>query len=131
MGGFYAPLYKATDEIIVNADEKMIGTILRNLISNAIKFTPKDGQVNIEAKMNHNQVEISVSDTGVGMRKETIEKLFKIETSFTTRGTGNEKGSGLGLLLCKEFLEKHGGTILVESEPGKGSKFQFSIPSKN
>lgn len=121
----------ASDEIIVTADENMLGTILRNLISNAIKFTPKDGKVNVEAKMNLNQVEISVSDTGIGIKKENIEKLFKIETSFSTRGTGNEKGSGLGLLLCKEFVEKHGGTILVESEPGKGSKFQFTIPSKN
>ena len=115
--------------IILSADENMIRTIIRNLISNAIKFTPKNGKVTVEAKSDNGQLLISVSDTGIGMKKEIIEKLFKIETSFTSRGTENEKGSGLGLLLCKEFVEKHEGTILVESEPGKGSMFQFSIPN--
>jgi signal transduction histidine kinase len=114
--------------IIFAADENMIRTVIRNLISNAIKFTPKNGTVKVAARALDDQISISVSDTGIGMTEEAIEKLFKIETSFTSRGTENEKGTGLGLLLCKEFVEKHGGTIRVESEPGKGSRFQFSIP---
>ncbi len=118
-------------DIFITADEKMLSTVLRNLISNAIKFTFKNGEVDIEAKIKNKQVNVSVADTGIGMKKEIIEKLFKIENSFTTRGTENEKGSGLGLLLCKEFVEKNGGIIWVESESGKGSKFQFSIPSKD
>jgi len=130
------------ENLIINADENMISTVLRNLISNAIKFTPKGGQVKVEAKVEvENEVEvedevkdekskvvISVSDTGIGMKPEIIEKLFKIETSFTTRGTENEKGTGLGLLLCKEFVEKHGGRIWVESVERKGSEFSFTLP---
>lgn len=119
---------RITEEIVITADEKMLSSVLRNLISNAIKFTPKEGEIDIGAKMNLNSVQVSISDTGVGMGKETVKNLFKIETSFTNRGTENEKGTGLGLLLCKEFLEKHGGTIRVESEPGRGSRFTFSIP---
>jgi len=116
------------EENIVFADEEMLSTVIRNLISNAIKFTPINGKVNIEAVLNADKVDISVSDTGIGMNKETIGKLFRIETSFTSTGTDKEIGSGLGLLLCKEFVEKHGGKILVESEEGKGSRFSFSIP---
>jgi len=128
------------ENLIVTADENMISTVVRNLISNAIKFTPKGGEVKVEAKVEvkaeaeveveNGQVIISVSDTGIGMTSETIEKLFKIETSFTTRGTENEKGTGLGLLLCKEFIEKHEGKIWVESNEGKGSTFSFSLPAK-
>jgi len=118
------------ENLIINADENMISTVMRNLISNAIKFTPKGGQVKVEVEVEDSQVIISVSDTGIGMKPETIEKLFKIETSFTTRGTENEKGTGLGLLLCKEFIEKHEGKIWVESEEGKGSTFSFSLPVK-
>ncbi len=116
------------EEIILTADEKMLGTVLRNLISNAIKFTRKAGEVVIQASRKAGQVEITVSDTGIGMSSDTLEKLFRIETSFSTRGTGNEKGSGLGLLLCKEFVEKHGGSITVESKIGKGSSFKVSLP---
>jgi len=114
--------------IILTTDENMLSTVVRNLISNALKFTPKNGKIKVFARMKEDQAEISVSDTGVGMSAETIEKLFKIETSFTTRGTENEKGTGLGLLLCKEFIHKLGGRIMVESEPGKGSIFCITIP---
>lgn len=117
-----------TASIIIEADEDMLSTILRNLMANAIKFTPKNGKVQVLAKIEERQVVISVSDTGVGMTGETIGKLFKIETSFTSRGTENEKGTGLGLILCKEFVEKHNGKIWVESEVGKGSVFSFTIP---
>lgn len=119
---------KTAKEIIFPADEKMLSSVLRNLISNAVKFTPKGGEVTIEAQMMIDRIVVSISDTGIGMDKETLQKLFKIEESFTSRGTENEKGTGLGLLLCKEFVEKHGGTIEVESEKGKGSTFTFSIP---
>jgi len=119
------------ENIILLADENMIGTVLRNLISNAIKFTPRNGKVQVEAKIQSDQVVISVSDTGQGMAAETIEKLFKLETSFTTRGTEDEKGTGLGLLLCKEFIEKHGGEIGLDSEKGKGSVFYVKIPLTN
>ena len=119
------------ENIILFADENMIGTVLRNLISNAIKFTPKNGKVQISAEIQAGQLEVSVSDTGMGMASDTIEKLFNLETSFTTRGTENEKGTGLGLLLCKEFIVKHSGKIGVNSERGKGSKFYFKIPLMN
>jgi len=119
---------KTAKEIILTADEKLLSSVLRNLMSNAVKFTHKGGKVFIEAKMKLDSVEISISDTGVGMDNETLQKLFKIEDSFTSRGTENEKGTGLGLLLCKEFVEKHGGKIWVNSEKGKGSTFTFSIP---
>jgi signal transduction histidine kinase len=115
------------DNIIITADKNMIRTILRNLISNALKFTSTNGKVGINAICTENAVEISVEDTGTGIKQEDIEKVFKIGSSFSKRGTENEKGTGLGLLLCKEFVEKHGGKIWVESEEGKGSKFKFSI----
>jgi len=115
------------DNIVITADKNMIRTILRNLISNALKFTSANGKVGINALYTENAVEISVEDTGTGIKKEDIEKIFKIGSSFSKRGTENEKGTGLGLLLCKEFVEKHGGKIWVESEEGKGSTFKFSI----
>jgi signal transduction histidine kinase/ligand-binding sensor domain-containing protein len=118
------------DNLTIIADKNMIRTILRNLISNAIKFTHKNGKVGVKAIIAGKQVEISVSDSGIGMTKETMAKLFRIDTNLSTRGTENEKGTGLGLFLCKEFVEKHGGKIWVESESGKGSIFKFTIPLK-
>ena len=114
--------------LIIDADENMLKNILRNLISNAIKFTPKNGRIEVNAEEKEFGFEISVTDNGVGIKPGNIEKLFKIETSFTTRGTENEKGTGLGLLLCKEFIEKHGCNIWVESEEGIGSTFYFTLP---
>lgn len=116
------------DNLMIVADKNMIKTILRNLISNAIKFTYKNGKVEVKAVIDEKQVEISVSDSGIGMTKETMAKLFKIDANLTTNGTENEKGTGLGLFLCKEFIEKHGGKIWVESESGKGSIFRFFLP---
>ena len=117
------------DDLTVLADKNMLKTILRNLISNAIKFTHKNGKVEVKAIIDNKQVEISVSDSGIGMTKETMAKLFRIDANLSTRGTENEKGTGLGLFLCKEFVEKHGGKIWVESESGKGSIFKFVLPS--
>jgi Signal transduction histidine kinase len=116
------------DNLTIIADKNMIKTVLRNLISNAIKFTHKNGKVEVKAMIANKHVEISVSDSGIGMTKETIAKLWRIDTNLSTRGTENEEGTGLGLFLCKEFVKKHDGKIWVESEPGKGSTFKFILP---
>jgi signal transduction histidine kinase len=119
------------DNLTIMADKNMVKTILRNLISNAIKFTNKNGSVNAGASVTVNNVEISVCDSGIGMTEETMAKLFRLDANLSTHGTENEKGTGLGLILCREFVEKHGGKIWVESEPGKGSTFKFIIPFDN
>jgi len=115
-------------EIWVYADEGMLMTILRNLISNAIKFTPEGGTITLNAKEKDFMVEISVSDTGVGITPDAIEKIFRIDVNYTTKGTNNESGTGLGLIVCKEFVEKHEGKIWVISEVNKGSTFFFTLP---
>ncbi len=112
----------------VFADDKMTYTILRNLLTNSIKFTKRDGKVVISVKKTDNKlVEISVCDTGIGMSADNVKKLFKIEEKVSSAGTEGESSTGLGLLLCKEFIEKNGGTIWVESQVGKGSTFTFSL----
>jgi signal transduction histidine kinase len=116
--------------ISVFADENMLNSILRNLLTNAIKFTARKGKVFVGInKHENNMIEIFVSDTGIGMSSEMREKLFKIEEKVGRKGTDGEQSTGLGLMLCKEFVEKHGGKIWVESEEGKGSKFIFSLPT--
>lgn len=112
--------------IYVYADRDMINLVLRNLISNAIKFTPEKGKIMISAIEQKNTVELSVKDTGIGISKENLEKLFK--EFYTSNGTSNETGTGLGLMLCKEFLIKNNGSITVKSEEGKGSTFAISLP---
>ncbi len=114
--------------ISVHADRNSVSTVIRNLMSNALKFTPEGGQVRIEATESSNMVMISVHDNGVGMSEEVMDKLFRIDKKHTTKGTANEKGTGLGLILCKEFVEKNGGTIAVESREGEGSIFSFTLP---
>jgi len=121
----------ATDEINIFADINMLNTVLRNLVSNSIKFTNKSGRIDIYAEKNHSNIIITVSDNGVGIEPDTLKKLFEISQKATTDGTENEKGTGLGLLLCKEFVEKHGGEIWVESDFGKGSDFKFTMPLCN
>ena len=115
-------------EITVFADRNMIRTVIRNLLSNAIKFTPPDGLIVVGANIRENEVHLVISDTGKGMSPENQQKLFRIEETYTTPGTGNEKGSGLGLILCKELVEKNKGKIWVTSKPGEGSNFGFSLP---
>ncbi len=110
------------------ADRKMIHTVVRNLVSNALKFTRTGGAVRIVWKDTGNEFEFCVSDTGVGIPAENLGKLFSIAEHVSTHGTDNERGTGLGLLLCKEFVEKNGGRIWVRSEPGNGSEFYFVIP---
>ncbi len=118
---------KVDIHVFMYGDKDMITLVLRNLLSNAIKFTPSKGKVSIDTSLNNNMVEISVKDSGIGISKENIDKLFG-NNYFTTAGTANETGTGLGLMLCKEFLTKNGGNIYVESEVGKGSKFVFNVP---
>lgn len=120
--------YRQTKDIVVCADVDMLKIVLRNLVSNAIKFTHLNGEISISAVQSKNNIEITVSDNGVGMSAETQGDLFKIDMNITTTGTAAEKGSGLGLILCKEFIEKQGGKIWVKSELGKGSAFIFSLP---
>jgi len=116
---------------IVHVDEIMINIVIRNLISNAIKFTYPGGNVVISAEQNPEELIVTVTDDGKGMNKTTLDNLFRIEETHSTIGTRNEKGTGLGLILCKEFIDKHNGRIWVESEPGKGSTFFFSVPNRN
>ena len=122
---------KIDPDITVRSDYNMISTVFRNLISNAIKYSHKDSNIFLGNKIKKDKVIFSVEDCGVGIKKETIEKLFRIDENISTEGTNSEIGTGLGLILCKEFLEKLGGTIWVESEVGVGTTFYFSIPNSN
>ena len=117
------------DGLTVFADINILQTVIRNLVSNAVKFTPKGGKVSLTAKTNDdNSIEISVQDTGIGVSQKQIENLFRIDVQTSRKGTEGEPGTGLGLLLCKEFVEKHAGRIWVESNEGKGSIFNFTLP---
>ena len=119
-------------EITVFADENMLGSIVRNLTTNAVKYTENGGNVSIAAKtVSGNSVEISVRDTGIGMSSTMVEDLFRLDVQTNRKGTDGEPSTGLGLLLCKDFIEKHGGKIWVESEEGKGSTFRFTLPVHN
>ena len=121
--------------LTIFADLNMLKLVLRNLISNSIKFTERGGKVIITAKniekpdIGIKFVEISVIDNGVGISEEDLQKLFNSSIFHSTEGTTREKGTGLGLMLCKEIVEKHGGQIFAESEKGKGSRFYFIIPA--
>ncbi len=119
---------KIENHTVVYADRNMITTVMRNLISNAVKFTQNDGEVKVNASEKEDMIEICVTDNGVGMNKETLGKLFRIDTYHSTSGTSGESGTGLGLIICKEFIEKHGGKIKVVSEEKKGSTFSFTLP---
>ncbi len=123
--------FSAPEETNIFADIDMIKTVLRNLVSNAIKFTKTGGAINIIAEENSENITITVSDNGIGITPGDLTKLFNISEVLSTKGTANEKGTGLGLLLCKEFIEKHKGKIWVKSEVGKGSDFIFTLPTKN
>jgi len=120
--------YSTVNHLNVFADADMLKTVLRNLVSNAIKFTNNDGVININAEQNSENVTISVHDNGIGIPPDNQAKLFDISEVLTTKGTAKETGTGLGLLLCKEFVEKHGGKIWVVSEVNKGSDFRFTLP---
>ena len=119
------------ESIILWADENMLKTIFRNLVSNAIKFSNKGGKVRISAEMNPSNTLITVSDNGVGIEDDEQAKLFEISQSISNIGTMGEKGTGLGLKLCKELIEKHKGKVWVESKVGIGSNFKFTLPNEN
>jgi PAS domain S-box-containing protein len=120
------------DKLVVIADNNFLQTVIRNLVSNAIKFTPKGGKIIILAKATRGKnVEISIKDSGIGMNHSMVDNLFRLDIKTNRKGTNGEPGSGLGLLLCKEFVEKLGGKIWVESEEGKGSEFKFTLPVGN
>lgn len=120
--------YQATSNIQVYADMNMLNTVLRNLISNAIKFTHEQGEIIITTTLHQHHAEVHVADNGIGMSDELIAGLFEINTTQSTVGTANEQGTGLGLVLCKELIEKQGGTITASSQAGKGSVFTFTLP---
>lgn len=118
------------DELLLYTDKEMISTILRNLISNALKFTNPGGQIMITGFANDERTSISVKDNGIGISEKGRAKIFNIGESYTTKGTRNEIGTGLGLIICKEFIEKLGGEIHVESEVGKGTEFTLNLPAQ-
>lgn len=119
------------EQIFVYADSNMIDTVIRNIISNAVKFTGNGGEIKVSAEIKGTNAVINISDNGVGISLENCQKLFRIDSSYKSTGTAGEKGTGLGLLLCKDFIEKNNGTLSVESKPGKGSTFSFTLPLFN
>jgi len=123
--------YSIPDDLAIFADLNMMGSIIRNLTSNAVKFTPRNGSVFLSAQITGNKsIEISVRDSGIGMKKSILNKLFNFDKNNNRRGTDGESSSGLGLIICKEFVEKHGGRIWVKSLDGKGSTFYLTLPQK-
>jgi PAS domain S-box-containing protein len=125
-------LNEINENQIIFADERMINSVFGNLLNNAIKFTKRGGKVVGKAREREDgMVEITVTDSGVGISSNNLRKLFKLDEKVSTKGTENEPSTGLGLLLCKEFVEKNGGKIWVESEEGKGSTFSFSLPVRD
>ena len=116
------------DNFYLIADKNLLKTVLRNLINNAVKFTPRNGFIVISANKSEDAIEITVKDSGIGMTKYEVENLFKIDKVLSKPGTEKESGSGLGLILCKEFIEKHGGKIVVKSKVDMGSEFKVFIP---
>ena len=120
------------NDVEVYADKNMLQTVIRNLVSNAIKFTPKGGKISINAKAGEDKTaEISVKDSGIGMNQTMVDNLFRLDVRTNRPGTEGEASTGLGLILCKDFIEKQGGKIWVESEEGKGSVFCFTIPGSD
>ena len=117
------------NDVKIKADKSMIQTVIRNITNNSIKFTDKGGKITISSSFtDDDMVKVSIADTGIGMDEETKSKLFKLDTHHTSKGTQGESGTGLGLIICMEMVEKNGGAIWVESEPGKGSTFYFTVP---
>jgi len=120
------------DDLVIFADANMISCIIRNLASNAVKFTHKKGNIKLTAKIGfHNSVEMSVSDSGIGMNKDLLRNLFDLNFNTSRKGTDGEASTGLGLIICRDFVEIHGGRIWVESEEHVGSRFSFTIPPKS
>jgi len=121
---------KIDKNVTAYADSNMTHTVIRNLLSNAVKYTEPGGKIEIISKKRDKYIEITVSDTGIGIKKENMEKLFRIDENFSTKGTNDETGTGLGLILCKEFVKKNGGEIWVNTTFEKGSEFTFKLPAQ-
>ncbi len=122
-------VFEIPEDLSLWADKNMLESIIRNLVSNAVKFTPKGGRVTVSAKSDSGKlVEISIRDTGIGISKQMIPNLFLLDSKTNRKGTEGEYSTGLGLIICKDFVEKHGGELLIESEEGRGSLFSFTIP---
>ena len=119
---------EAPEELMIYADRNMISTVLRNLVSNAIKFTSENGEIFLKIDHAENQYTFQITDTGVGISEEDLKKLFRSDIHFQKKGTNKESGTGLGLLLIKNFVEMHSGNIIVESKQGKGTTFKFTAP---
>lgn len=115
----------------VKADKNMVKTVIRNLISNAIKYTRSGDKITVMAHAQNNMVKIAVEDTGIGIEQANLKRLFRIDSNLSTPGTNKERGTGLGLILCKEFVERNGGDIAVQSMPEQGSTFSFTLPTVN
>ncbi len=115
-------------EVIISIDKNTALTFIRNIVNNAIKFTHKGGQITIDSNVNKDSIILHITDNGVGMSSEVIDNLFQIDKNTSTKGTNNEKGTGLGLILCKEFIERNGGSITVKSEVNIGSEFIIILP---
>ena len=123
--------FTVADDISVFADENMLGGVLRNLLNNAVKFTAKGGVIIISARINSDHlVEISVRDTGIGMNKNLIDNLFHLDINTSRKGTDGESSTGLGLMISKDFIEKNGGKLSIESHEGVGSVFYFTVPTR-
>ncbi|AHW61911.1 Signal transduction histidine kinase [Draconibacterium orientale] len=118
----------AKEELVANVDVNMFSTIMRNLLANAVKFTHNDGEIAVSVSKQNSWCEVKIADNGIGIAADKLQSIFSIESTEVVRGTNGEKGTGLGLVLCKEFVEKHGGKISVKSQVGKGSEFVFSLP---
>lgn len=121
---------RINDTINIYADPDMLKIIIRNLVNNAIKFSNQNGRIWLDAEESDNDVKVTISDEGVGMSEEVMDKIFNKDIHYTSKGTGGEKGSGLGLDLCLDFIEKHNGTINAESKPGEGTTIEFSLPKR-
>jgi PAS domain S-box-containing protein len=121
-------IVKPVPDVFIQADKNMLNTIIRNLLTNAIKFTLPNGMVVVGIHENESSIELSIKDSGVGIKPENLQKLFRIDNKFTHVGTANESGTGLGLILCKDFVERHRGSITVDSKFGEGSDFTVSFP---
>lgn len=116
------------DTIEVYADLNMLDAVVRNLLMNALKFTKVGGKIDVSASQNDTTVSLAVVDTGIGIPEDKISDIFRIDKPFQREGTANEKGTGLGLILCKEFIEKNQGSIRVESQVGGGTTFTICLP---
>ena len=124
-------LNEANQKVRITSDKNIFSTVLRNLVSNAIKYTSSEGLIRVRSEETGNYIQVEVEDNGVGIPEENMEKLFILEKTFSTKGTSEEDGSGLGLILCKEFVEKNGGELWADSVPGQGSRFFFTIPKNS